>query len=71
MDIEHNEKFLNEQLQVCQCFIITDKPIDPNLILNNQKNIGRIFYEIKEDSNLDFANFLAYKNKNVCRELFQ
>jgi hypothetical protein len=62
MDLEHNEKFLNEQLQVCQCFIITDKPIDPNIIINNKNNIGRIFYEIKENNNIGFADFLASSN---------
>jgi hypothetical protein len=68
MDLQHDEKFLNEQLQVCQCFIMTDKPIDANLILNNQKNIGRIFYEIKENSSLEFVNFLAHKN--ISYQLF-
>jgi len=62
MDLEHNEKFLNEQLQVCQCFIITSKPIDSGIIKNNKNNIGRIFYEIKEDNQIEFANFLAYNN---------
>jgi hypothetical protein len=68
MDLEHNEKFLNEQLQVCQCFIITDKPIDPNIIINNRKNVGRIFYEIKENDNIAFADFLAYSN--ISYQLF-
>ena len=58
MDLEHNENFLNEQLQVCQCFIITDKPISENLIINNKKNIARIFYEIKKENDINFANFL-------------
>ena len=62
MDLEHNENFLNEQLQVCQCFIITDKPISENLIINNKKNIARIFYEIKKENDINFANFLAYNN---------
>jgi hypothetical protein len=68
MDLEHNEKFLNEQLQVCQCFIITDKPIDPNIIINNKNNIGRIFYEIKENNNIGFADFLA--SSNISYQLF-
>lgn len=68
MDLEHNEKFLNEQLQVCQCFIITSKPISSNIVLNNQKNIGRIFYEIKEDNEIGFANFLAHNN--ISYQLF-
>jgi len=62
MDLEHNEKFLNEQLQICQCFIMTDKAISPSALLGNKKNIGRIFYEIKEDNDIEFANFLSHNN---------
>lgn len=68
MDLEHNEKFLNDQLQICQCFVITDKSISPNIILNNKKNIGRIFYEIKENNDIEFANFLAHNN--ISYQLF-
>ena len=62
MDLEHNEKFLNEQLQICQCFIITDKTISSDLLIANKKNIGRVFYEIKEDNDIKFADFLAFNN---------
>jgi len=68
MDLEHNEKFLNEQLQICQCFIITDKAISPSALLGNKKNIGRIFYEIKEDNDIEFANFLSHNN--ISYQLF-
>lgn len=57
MDYNFNPEILTKQLQISACSIITDKPIDNN-ILNGFKGTGRIkeiIYVIKEVNNPDFV----------------
>lgn len=58
MDYHYNLDVLAQQLQICPCLIYSDKPIDPNFILANKQRIPLFFYEIKEDSDVKFAEFL-------------
>lgn len=58
MDFHHDESILSQQLQVCPCSIICDKPIDRNLLIHFKSRINQIAYIIKDDNDPDFATFL-------------
>lgn len=68
MDLEFNENILNNQLNICDCIIFTAKPIDQNLIIKNKKKISKILYEIREDHDINFVNFLQHNN--ISYQLF-
>jgi hypothetical protein len=68
MDLEFNEQILRNQLKICDCIIFTDKPIDKQLLIENKNKIAKIIYEIKEDNDIDFANFLQFNS--ISYQLF-
>ena len=58
MDFLFNEQCLAQQLSVCPCSIITDKPINPQLITQFKSQIKEIHYEITSKSEPNFLRFL-------------
>jgi hypothetical protein len=62
MDLEFNEQILRNQLKICDCVIFTDKSIDKQLLIDNKSRIAKIIYEIKENNDIDFANFLQFNS---------
>lgn len=62
MDLEFNEQILRNQLKICDCVIFTDKPIDKQLLTENKNRVSKIIYEIKEDNDIEFANFLRFNS---------
>ena len=58
MDIEFNEENLAKQLQVCPCSILTNKPLNPNLIQQFRGQILEIVYFIDKNHNIDFVRYL-------------
>ena len=57
MDLLFNESVLAQQLQQSPCTIVTNKPIDTNLIRHFSKGIREVIYFIEEDDNPEFAEF--------------
>jgi len=58
MDLLFNEELLAQQLQESSATIVTNKPIDTELINFFKKQIKEIIYFIEEDDDPDFAAFL-------------
>ena len=54
MDIEFNENILAQQLSIGKGIIITDKPINLNLLKQFKPNIPTLIYEVKENDNPEF-----------------
>lgn len=54
MDFLFNEQNLAQQLRVCPCVIVTDKPIDLNLLLSYRSKIVGITYEIDKNHDVQF-----------------
>jgi hypothetical protein len=55
MDLFFNEEFLAKQLQVSKCAIITDRPIDINLLKQFKPNVSILFYDVKNELGKDFC----------------
>ncbi len=54
MDIIFNEQNLFGQLQHCKCIILTDRPINSQLLIGTRQNIMEIIYILKKDPAPDF-----------------
>lgn len=59
MDYLFAEDNLDKQLQVLPAFIVTNKPIDKNILIRNRKNIKKIYFKIEKNSQADFVSELA------------
>lgn len=80
MDYLFDEQFLASVLQKSRCSIITDKPININLLNAFRSNIQEIHYVVDESSSLEFAQELAriniqhsvasYNNSTKLKEKF-
>ena len=68
MDFNFNEPVLFQQLQHCKCSIVTDQPINPELLSAARANIVEVVYNIK-DSPIPNAHFckLLFDLKIPCR----
>tara|TARA_B100000676_G_scaffold48645_1_gene47642 strand:+ start:2338 stop:3522 length:1185 start_codon:yes stop_codon:yes gene_type:complete len=65
MDLEFNEPVLFNQLSRSQKIsIITDKPINTNLLLQRMGNIQDIIYILKDDNDIEFVDFLHKQKVN-------
>ena len=58
MDLLFNEEGLAKNLQLGKFDIVTNRPIDPQLITHFKQNINQITYMIEEDHNPNFIRFL-------------
>jgi hypothetical protein len=63
MDLNFDEKILEQLLINKKCIIITKKSIDLDLINKYKNNILQIVYLLEEDNDLNFIKFL--KNNNI------
>lgn len=62
MDYNFNENFLAQVISKNKASIVTDKPINMQLLHNFRNNIGEIVYLINKDSGIDFVKDLARLN---------
>lgn len=54
MDYHFDERVLEQQLSMCKCDVVTDRPIRVELLENYYKNINTLFYKICKDDHPDF-----------------
>ena len=55
MDYHFDEGILEKQLQICPCAIITDKPINLDLLKKYRPHVAHLFYEVTENDAPEFA----------------
>jgi chemotaxis response regulator CheB len=55
MDYHFDEGVLEKQLQICPCAIITDKPINLDLLKRYRAHVAHLFYEVTKDDAPEFA----------------
>ena len=55
MDYHFDESILEKQLRICPCGIITDKPINLDLLKKYIPHVAHLFYEITENDSPEFA----------------
>jgi hypothetical protein len=58
MDYLFSEDNLNKQLQILSAFVVTNKPIQKNILINNKKKIKKVYYKIEKNSDPDFISTL-------------
>ena len=58
MDYLFNEQVLFQQLNICKCTILTDKPINPQLLTAAKNQITEIIYNIKSAPDINFLKTL-------------
>ena len=58
MDYHFNEQLLANNLSMMKCNIVTDRPINPNILLQFKSNINQLVYLIGEENEPNFAKFL-------------
>lgn len=63
MDYLFNEKVMQEQLNHFKCAILTDKPININLLNNYKSNIVRLYFILTEQT--DFKYLQTLYNSNI------
>lgn len=63
MDLSYNENMLEYILKFKKCLIVTNKPIDINLIKNYKNNIIKIVYVLDDNNQVDFIKNI--KNINI------
>ncbi len=64
MDFLHHEDNLAEQLKICKCSIITNKPINEQIIKNFKDNIVEVIYEIDKNHDIKFVEMLQKNGIN-------
>jgi hypothetical protein len=64
MDLEFDEDVLYNQLQVTPSSILTDKPIDTEIIGRFSNKIKDVLYFLDEDHDIDFVKFLHSSGVN-------
>lgn len=55
MDYEFNETILQHQMQHCPCVLVTDKPINLEILKAYKPRIKQIFYIVTENNDPNFA----------------
>tara|TARA_Y100000593_G_scaffold31767_3_gene62478 strand:- start:8737 stop:9915 length:1179 start_codon:yes stop_codon:yes gene_type:complete len=58
MDLEFNEQVLAHQASLGKCGIVTEKPIDTDLLSYIKPNIENLIYILDENEDLNFVKFL-------------
>lgn len=64
MDLSFNINILMDLLKIKKSIVVTDKPIDKEIIIENKKNIIKVVYFIKSKNDPDFVKTLKYNNIN-------
>ena len=62
MDYHSDLQVLAAQLQICPCLIMSDKPVDKNLITQFRANIPHFFYKITKESDPKYVEFIQGSN---------
>lgn len=58
MDYHFDETNLATQLSMCKCSVVTDRPINPNILAQFKPHVIELQYEITNDSSADFVKIL-------------
>jgi hypothetical protein len=58
MDYLFSEDNLNKQLQILPAFVVTNKPVEKNILINNKKNVKKVYYKIEKNSDSNFITTL-------------
>lgn len=58
MDYLFSEDNLNKQLQILPAFVVTNKPVEKNILINNKKNVKKVYYKIEKNSDSNFITML-------------
>jgi hypothetical protein len=58
MDYFFSEDNLDKQLQLLSASVVTNKPINKNLLIRRKNNIKKLYYRIEKDSDDDFVSLL-------------
>lgn len=56
MDLDHNEEVLAKQLSLCNCSIVTRRPINIEILKAFKSKIKQFVYELNENHDPDFAS---------------
>lgn len=56
MDLDHNEEVLAKQLSLCNCSIVTRRPINIEILKAFKSKIKQFVYELDENHDPDFAS---------------
>ena len=65
MDYHFNEENLIKQLQISKCGIVTDKPINLEILERYRPNIAHLIYQIEEHDNPKFISHARKLGINV------
>lgn len=65
MDLEFNEKILEEHLKICKCIIVSNKSISEDLFLKYKNNILQFIYVVEKDNKPEFIKFVKSCNINL------
>jgi len=68
MDYEFNETILQHQMQHCPVIIVTDKPINLEILKNYRTRIKQFIYLITKDNNPNFAS--AVQKLSIPLQMF-
>lgn len=68
MDYEFNETILQHQMQHCPVIIVTDKPINLEILKNYRARIKQLIYLITKDHSVSFAS--AVQKLNIPFQMF-
>jgi hypothetical protein len=64
MDYSFNEHALSIFLEHKNCIIVTNKPINANILIKNKKNIAQILYEVDDNNDPQFVKKLKENGIN-------
>jgi len=64
MDLNFNEQALIEQLKVCECSVVTNKPFDFQILDKYHKKIVELVYYLEDDNNPNFIRKVREKSIN-------
>lgn len=64
MDYLFNENALNAQLGICPCLVLTNKPINKDILLQHKKNVQTVIFFLTSSKDVDFVSFLQYNGFN-------
>ena len=58
MDYLFSEDNLDKQLDLLSASVVTNKPINKNILIRHSRKIKKLYYKIEKDSNAEFVNLL-------------
>lgn len=58
MDYLFSEDNLDKQLDLLAASVVTNKPINKNILIRHSKKIKKLYYKIEKDSDAEFVNLL-------------